>query len=186
MSDILTGKLLVAMPGIGDPRFDKTVIMMCAHDAEHAMGVVINKPKEDLTLSQVLGHLGLKTDGEAAERIVLDGGPVRPDRGYVLHSEDFAAGDATQSVAPGVRLTATRDVLEAVASDRAPANYVLALGCAGWSAGQLESELKHNAWLVVDYNDAIVFDTTLEDKWDRAIRTLGFDPSQLSEAGGNA
>jgi putative transcriptional regulator len=186
MSDILTGKLLVAMPGIGDPRFDKTVIMMCAHDAEHAMGVVINKPKEDLTLSQVLGHLGLKTDGEAAERIVLDGGPVRPDRGYVLHSEDFAAGDATQSVAPGVRLTATRDVLEAVASDRAPANYVLALGCAGWSAGQLESELKHNAWLVVDYNDAIVFDATLEDKWDRAIRTLGFDPSQLSEAGGNA
>lgn len=186
MSDILTGKLLVAMPGIGDPRFDKTVIMMCAHDAEHAMGVVINKPKEDLTLSQVLGHLGLKTDGEAAERIVLDGGPVRPDRGYVLHSEDFAAGDATQSVAPGVRLTATRDVLEAVASERAPANYVLALGCAGWSAGQLESELKHNAWLVVDYNDAIVFDATLDDKWDRAIRTLGFDPSQLSEAGGNA
>ncbi len=186
MSDILTGKLLVAMPGIGDPRFDKTVIMMCAHDAEHAMGVVINKPKEDLTLSQVLDHLGLKTDGEAAERIVLDGGPVRPDRGYVLHSEDFAAGDGTQSVAPGVRLTATRDVLEAVASDRAPVNYILALGCAGWSAGQLESELKHNAWLVVDYNDAIVFDTTLEDKWDRAIRTLGFDPSQLIEAGGNA
>ncbi|MEZ5958720.1 MAG: YqgE/AlgH family protein [Hyphomonadaceae bacterium] len=186
MSDTLTGKLLVAMPGIGDPRFDKTVIIMCAHDAEHAMGVVINKPKEDLTLSQVLGHLGLKTDGDAAERIVLDGGPVRPDRGFVLHSEDFAAGEATQSVAPGVRLTATRDVLEAVAGDRAPANFVLALGCAGWSAGQLESELKHNAWLVVDYNDAIVFDATLDDKWDRAIRTLGFDPSQLSEAGGNA
>ena len=186
MSDLLTGKLLVAMPGIGDPRFDKSVIMMCAHDAEHAMGVVINKPKDDLTLSEVLGHLGLKTDGEAAARIVLDGGPVRPDRGYVLHSEDFAAGDATQSVAPGVMLTATRDVLEAVAGDRAPAHFVLALGCAGWSAGQLESELKHNAWLVVDYNDAIVFDTALGDKWDRAIRTLGFDPSQLSEAGGNA
>lgn len=186
MSDLLTGKLLVAMPGIGDPRFDKSVIMMCAHDAEHAMGVVINKPKDDLTLSEVLGHLGLKTDGEAAARIVLDGGPVRPDRGYVLHSEDFAAGDATQSVVPGVMLTATRDVLEAVAGDRAPAHFVLALGCAGWSAGQLESELKHNAWLVVDYNDAIVFDTALGDKWDRAIRTLGFDPSQLSEAGGNA
>lgn len=184
MSDSLTGKLLVAMPGMSDPRFDKTVIVMCAHDAEHAMGVVINKPKDDLTLSEVLGHLGLKAAG--AERVVLDGGPVRPDRGYVLHSEDFAAGDATQSVAPGVRLTATRDVLEAVASDRAPANFVLALGCAGWSAGQLESELRHNAWLVVDYNDAIVFDATHDDKWERAIKSLGFEPSQLSEAAGNA
>lgn len=117
---------------------------------------------------------------------MLDGGPVRPDRGYVLHSEDFAAGEATQSVAPGVRLTATRDVLEAVAGDQPPANYVLALGCAGWSAGQLESELRHNAWLVVDYDDAIVFDAAHGDKWERAIRSLGFDPSQLSEAGGTA
>lgn len=186
MSDTLAGKLLVAMPGIGDPRFDRSVIIMCAHDAEHAMGVVVNKPKDDLTLSEVLGHLGLTAGDETAARAVLDGGPVRPDRGYVLHSEDFAAGEATQSVAPGVRLTATRDVLEAVAGDQAPANYVLALGCAGWSAGQLESELRHNAWLVVDYDDAIVFDAAHEDKWDRAIRSLGFDPSQLSEAGGNA
>lgn len=186
MSDTLTGKLLVAMPGIGDPRFEKSVIMMCAHDADHAMGVVINKPKDDLTLSEVLGHLGLKTDGEAAARAVLDGGPVRPDRGYVLHSEDFVAGEATQTVGPGLRLTATRDVLEAVAGDRAPANFVLALGCAGWSAGQLESELRHNAWLIVDYDDAIVFDATHESKWERAIKSLGFDPSQLSEAAGNA
>ncbi|ANP45030.1 YqgE/AlgH family protein [Candidatus Viadribacter manganicus] len=186
MSDTLTGKLLVAMPGIGDPRFDRTVIMMCAHDAEHAMGVVINKQKEDLTLDEVLGHLGLTVGEEAAERLVLDGGPVRPDRGYVLHSEDFEAGDATQSVAPGVRLTATRDVLEAVASDHAPASYVLALGCAGWDAGQLEDEIRHNAWLVVDFDKAIVFDATLDDKWARAIKTLGLDPSQLSQAAGNA
>jgi putative transcriptional regulator len=186
MSDMLTGKLLVAMPGIGDPRFDRTVIMMCAHDAEHAMGVVINKPKDDLTLSEVLGHLGLEAGDDVSARAVLDGGPVRPDRGYVLHSEDFAAGEATQEVAPGVRLTATRDVLEAVAGDRAPASFVLALGCAGWSAGQLESELKHNAWLVVDFNDAIVFDETHDDKWERAIKSLGFDPSQLSETAGRA
>ena len=101
--DTLAGKLLVAMPGMSDPRFDKSVIMMCAHDAEHAMGVVINKPKDDLKLSEVLGHLGLKAGDEAATRAVLDGGPVRPDRGYVLHSEDFTAGEATQSVTPGVR-----------------------------------------------------------------------------------
>ena len=108
MSDTLQGKLLVAMPGMSDPRFDRTVIMMCTHDAEHAMGVVINKPKEELTLSEVLEHLGLEADDDVADRVVLDGGPVRPDRGYVLHSEDFAAGDATQNVAPGIRLTATR------------------------------------------------------------------------------
>jgi putative transcriptional regulator len=186
MSDTLAGKLLVAMPGMSDPRFDRSVIMMCAHDAEHAMGVVINKPKDELTLSAVLGHLGLEAEGEVSERAVLDGGPVRPDRGYVLHSEDFAAGDATQEVAPGVRLTATRDVLEAVASDHAPSNFVLALGCAGWGAGQLENELRHNAWLVVDFDNAIVFDEGHTDKWERAIRSLGFDPSQLSGAAGNA
>jgi putative transcriptional regulator len=186
MSDTLAGKLLVAMPGIGDPRFDRTVIMMCEHSAEHAMGVVINRPKDDLTLSEVLGHLGLDAGEAALARAVLDGGPVRPDRGFVLHSEDFAAGDATQAVAPGVSLTATRDVLVAVASDHAPENFVLALGCAGWSAGQLEDELKHNAWLVVDFDNAIVFDQEHDDKWERAIRTLGFDPSQLSETAGRA
>ncbi len=186
MSDNLAGKLLVAMPGIGDPRFDRTVIMMCAHDAEHAMGVVVNKPKSDITLSEVLGHLGLEAETALAARAVLDGGPVRPDRGYVLHSEDFAAGNATQSVAPGIRLTATRDVLNAVASEQAPERFVLALGCSGWGAGQLEDELKHNAWLVVDAEDAIVFGERHDDKWERAIKTLGLDPAQLTGPMGHA
>ena len=186
MTETLAGKLLVAMPGIGDPRFEHSVIMMVAHDAEHAMGVVINKPKHELTLSDVLDHLGLEAEGEFADRIVLDGGPVRPDRGFVLHSEDFAAGDATTDIAPGIRLTATRDVLVAVASEDKPANFVLALGCAGWGAGQLEEELKHNAWLVVDFDNAIVFDEGHDDKWARAIRTLGFDPEQLSSGAGRA
>ncbi|QGZ94533.1 YqgE/AlgH family protein [Terricaulis silvestris] len=186
MSDTLQGKLLVAMPGMSDPRFDRTVIMMCAHDAEHAMGVVINKPKEELTLSEVLEQLGLEADEEIADRIVLDGGPVRPDRGYVLHSEDFAAGDATQNVAPGIRLTATRDVLAAVAGHEAPERFLLALGCAGWGAGQLEDELKHNAWLVVDADNAIIFGDEHEDKWGAAIKTLGFEPSQLMGDGGSA
>ncbi len=186
MSDTLAGKMLVAMPGMSDPRFDRAVIVMCAHDAEHAMGVVINRPKDEITLSDVLEHLGLEADDAAADRSVLDGGPVRPDRGYVLHSEDFAAGEATQNVAPGVRLTATRDVLEAVASERAPEQFVLALGCAGWGAGQLEDELKHNSWLVVDFNDAIVFDQDHAGKWERAIKTLGFDPAQLMDQTGSA
>jgi len=183
MTDTLVGKLLVAMPGIGDPRFAHTVIMMCSHDQEHAMGVVINRPKEELTLSEVLEHLGMKPGHQLAQRIVFDGGPVRPDRGYVLHSEDFDAGEATQDVAPGIRLTATRDVLEAMAGDDAPADFLLALGCAGWGAGQLENELRHNAWMIVDPDKAIVFDEEHEAKWDRAIHALGFDLAQLS--GGN-
>ncbi|MES1156841.1 MAG: YqgE/AlgH family protein [Alphaproteobacteria bacterium] len=186
MSDTLAGKLLVAMPGIGDPRFEKSVIMMCAHNAEHAMGLVINKPKDELTLGDVLDHLGIAADPDVAPRIVLDGGPVRPDRGFVLHSEDFEAGEATQSVAPGIRLTATRDILEAVAGEAAPQRFVLALGCSGWGAGQLENELKNNAWLVVDASDAIVFGAPHEDKWTAAIRTLGFDPSQLTGEMGRA
>jgi putative transcriptional regulator len=186
MADTLTGKLLVAMPGIGDPRFAHAVIVMCAHDAEHAMGVIINKPRDEITLSDVLGHLGLEPEAEVGDRIVLDGGPVRPDRGFVLHSEDFAAGEATQTVGPGLRLTSTRDVLEAVAREHAPQRFVLALGCAGWGAGQLEDELKHNAWLVVDPDDAIIFGEEHDDKWARAIRTLGFDPSQLMGEAGSA
>jgi putative transcriptional regulator len=186
MSETLAGKLLVAMPGIGDPRFDRTVIMMCTHDSDHAMGIVLNKPRDEITLSDVLDHLGLELDPDIGDRLVLDGGPVRPDRGYVLHSEDFAADDVTQVVGPGIRLTATRDVLEAVAKEHPPQRFVLALGCAGWGAGQLEDELKHNAWLVVDADDAIIFDDGHEDKWTRAIRTLGLDPSQLTGDIGSA
>src|SRR5262249_32643327 len=149
----LAGKLLVAMPRIGDPRFDRTVIMMCSHTEEHAMGLVINKPKEELTLGDVLDHLGISAAPEVAPIQVLDGGPVRPDRGFVLHSADFVASDSTTDVCPGIRLTATRDILEAVAGEKAPQRFVLALGCSGWGAGQLEDELKQNAWLVVDADD---------------------------------
>lgn len=186
MSETLAGKLLVAMPGIGDPRFDRSVIVLCSHNADHAMGVIVNKPKDELTLGDVLGHLGIESGEEMAGVTVLDGGPVRPDRGYVLHSEDFSSNESTQMVAPGVRLTSTRDILEAVAGEHAPERFVLALGCAGWGAGQIEDELKQNAWLVVDADNAIIFDASYEDKWVRAIRSLGFDPSQLSREMGRA
>ena len=187
MEASLAGKLLVAMPRIGDPRFDHTVIMMCTHTEEHAMGLVLNRPKDELTLGDVLDHLGISAAPEMAPVTVLDGGPVRPDRGFVLHSEDFAAADdATQDVCPGIRLTATRDVLEAVAGENAPERFVLALGCSGWGAGQLEDELKQNAWLVVDADDAIIFGDEHEDKWSRAIKSLGFEPSQLAGDAGRA
>jgi putative transcriptional regulator len=184
----LAGKFLVAMPGIGDPRFDKAVIFMCAHTDEAAMGLIVNKPRDALKLGDVLGHLGISASERLAPRIVLDGGPVRPDRGYVLHSEDFVSVQATQSVAPGICLTATREILEAMAQSVAPRRFVLALGCSGWGAGQLESELARNAWLVVDCaaEDAIVYDDSHEDKWRDAIRRLGFDPSQLAGEMGRA
>lgn len=186
MADTIAGKLLVAMPGIGDPRFDHSVIVMCTHDAQHAMGVIVNKPKESMTLSDVLSHLGIEAAPSVSERMVLDGGPVRPNRGFVLHSEDFDAGSATRTVGPGLCLTATRDVLEAVAGDAAPANFVLALGCSSWDAGQLENELRHNAWIVVEPDDAIVFGHDHDSKWGRAIQQLGFDPAQLANAAGRA
>ena len=118
----------------------------------------------------------------------MEGGPVRQERGYVLHTDDYAAKEGTQTVAPGISLTATREVLEAVArvNANAPKQFVLALGCSGWGAGQLEDELKENAWLVVDTDDAIIFGAPHEDKWARAIRSLGFDPAQLSDTAGRA
>lgn len=187
MDGSLTGKLLIAMPGIGDPRFERSVIVMCMHTPEAAMGLVVNKVKEEITLGDVLEHLGVEAPGPIAGRAVLEGGPVKPDRGYVLHSPDFDAGEATQIVSPELSLTATRDVLEALADRGAPpTSYVLALGYAGWSAGQLESELHNNVWLVGEMENGIVFDEAHDLKWTRAIRGLGIDPSMLTGESGRA
>ena len=187
MDGSLTGRVLIAMPGIGDPRFDRAVIVMCMHTPEAAMGLVVNKIKEEITLGDVLEHLGVQAPEPIAQRPVLEGGPVKPDRGYVLHSPDFDAGDATQIVTPELSLTATRDVLEALANNGAPpARYVLALGYAGWSAGQLESELHNNVWLVGDLERTTVFDDAHDKKWTRAIRSIGIDPSMLTGESGRA
>ena len=191
MDGSLTGRILIAMPGIGDPRFERSVIVMCMHTPEAAMGLVVNKIKEEITLGDVLEHLGVQAPDPIAQRAVLEGGPVKPDRGYVLHSPDFDAGDATQIVTPELSLTATRDVLEALAANGAPpARYVLALGYAGWSAGQLESELHNNLWLigdlVGDLERTIIFDEVHDRKWTRAIRSLGIDPSMLTGESGRA
>jgi putative transcriptional regulator len=187
MDGSLAGKLLIAMPGIGDPRFERSVIVMCMHTPEAAMGLVVNKIKEDLTLGDVLEHLGVEAPEPVAARAVLEGGPVKPDRGYVLHSADFDAGEATQMVTPELSLTATRDVLEALGErGRPPEAYVLALGYAGWGAGQLENELLGNVWLVADLEKAIIFGESHADKWTRAIRSLGIDPSMLTGDSGRA
>jgi putative transcriptional regulator len=159
---------------------------MCAHDAQHALGVIVNKPKDELTVGDVLEHLGIPVAGIGALHMVLDGGPVKPERGFVVHSPEFTAGEATQTVGPGLALTTSRDVLEAMGGPNAPERYTLALGCSSWGAGQLEEELRGNAWLVVECDAAIVFDDNHAQKWERAIRRLGIDPAQLVGAVGSA
>lgn len=186
MQGSLTGKLLIAMPGIGDPRFERAVILVCLHTAQQAMGLIVNKPRAELTLQDVLDHLGIAVGEELGLRSVLDGGPVRPEQGYVLHSDDFELPGGTQSVAPGIRMSMTRDVLESLADRSAPKEFVLALGYAGWGEGQLEQELLANAWLVSECEHTIIFDQAYEEKWRKAIERLGIKPIQLSGAVGRA
>jgi putative transcriptional regulator len=186
-AESLSGKLLIAMPGIGDSRFEKSVILLCMHTPEAAMGLVLNKRKVDLVLGDVLEHLGVDAPDLVQNRAVLDGGPVKPDRGYVVHTRDFDAGEATQVVSDRLRLTATREILEVLGdAGMAPERYVLALGYAGWGPGQLENELLRNAWLISDPDDEIVFGDDQDKKWVRAIRSLGIDPTMLSSSAGRA
>jgi len=182
----LTGKLLIASPAIGDPRFDRALIYVCDHDDEHAMGIAINNPVEDLRLPTLFDQLGIESDIILPDHAVLIGGPVDADRGFVLHTPDFADDSATMQVSPNICLTATREVLDAMASDQPPRQAVLALGYAGWGPGQLEDELQASAWLVADPEECLIFDDHFENKWDRALHQIGVDPAHLSAISGNA
>lgn len=182
----LGGKLLIATPMIGDPRFDRSVILMCDHSDEHAMGIIINKPVSGLRLPELFDQLGIETDTTAPDRAVLLGGPVERDRGFVLHSNDFAADGSTLPVSADIGLTATKDILEAIASDHPPRRSILALGYAGWGPGQLEDELTANAWLVADPDEALIFSDTNHDKWEKALAIIGISPEHLSSLSGHA
>lgn len=182
----LNGKLLVATPSIGDPRFDRSVILMCDHSADHAMGIVINKPVDGLRLPELFEQLGIEHADGAPDRPVLIGGPVDRDRGFVLHSTDFRAEESTLPVSDDILLTATKDVLEAIASSHPPRRSLLALGYAGWGAGQLEDELAANAWLVTDPDETLIFETEAAAKWDAALDLIGVTPEHLSILSGHA
>ncbi|CAN0605419.1 unnamed protein product, partial [Ectocarpus sp. 12 AP-2014] len=142
----LNGKLLVAMPGIGDPRFSRSVILICAHSGDYTMGLVMNKPMDDLTLPELLDQLGIEQDIQLPSTYVLNGGPVGSDRGFVVHSNDYFSDGATVEVAENFSMTATRDVLRALATEGAPSQATMTLGYAGWGLGQLEHELSEHAW----------------------------------------
>jgi len=185
--DSLGGRLLVAMPGIGDPRFERAVILLCAHSPEHAMGIALNRPVDGLTLPDLLDKLGVKSQIHLPSRAVLAGGPVERERGFVVHTDDYATSGSTLAVADGLALTATREVLEAIGdAERAPRCAIMALGCAGWSPGQLERELKENVWLICEPDEDIVFDDDHNTKWSRALAKIGVRADQLSSQSGSA
>ena len=191
--EFLDGQLLVAMPGMADSRFARSVIYLCAHSEDGAMGIVLNRPARKLNFSELLVQLDVIASDEAirlpaqAESIqVLKGGPVETGRGFVLHSNDFFIENSTLLIDTGISLTATVDILRAIAKGSGPDHAVLALGYAGWSAGQLETEMQHNGWLNCPADPSLIFDTGLSSKYERALRTLGIDPAQLSSQAGHA
>jgi putative transcriptional regulator len=182
----LTGKLLIAMPGMGDPRFEKSVVYMCAHSDEGAMGLIVNKPAPGLKMDDLLEQLEIPTGPASRHVRVHFGGPVEHGRGFVLHSGEYETADQTLQVAPGFGMTATLDVLQDMARGNGPAQRILALGYAGWGPGQLEGELQRNGWLACDATQQIVFESDDDDKWLAAIRSMGIDPLLLSAEGGRA
>ncbi|MEQ8559440.1 MAG: YqgE/AlgH family protein [Henriciella sp.] len=186
MMQDLTGKLLIAMPGIGDNRFSRSLVLVCAHEPDYAMGIALNKPIDDLTLPQLLTQLGIEQDIRVPESAVLSGGPVGTDRGFVVHSDDFHSEGATMDISHGCCLTATRDILLAIASGDAPRESIMALGYAGWGAGQLETEIAENAWLVGEPIPDLVYGAEHDSKWGRALKLMGIDASRLHFGGGNA
>ncbi|MGB6230636.1 MAG: YqgE/AlgH family protein [Litorimonas sp.] len=181
-----SGQYLIATPAMGDPRFRQTVIFLCAHDASGAMGLVINRAKMDLVISDLLDHVGVDGRVRVADAPVLEGGPVDIDRGFVLHSSDWFREESSMKIGDGLGLTSTKDVLEALVSDNAPDRAMLAVGYAGWGPGQLEAEIMDNAWLVVGGDDALVFGDDMDGKWVQALARIGISPEQLSAFGGSA
>ena len=181
----LAGQLLVAMPGMKDPRFAKSVIYMCAHNADGAMGLVLNRALDQLSFTDLLDQLGIDSSGMSESIQVHFGGPVETGRGFVLHSPDYQQ-EGTLVVSATVALTATVDILRAIAAGSGPRRHLLALGYAGWGPGQLDGEIRANGWLNVAPDDDLVFDGNLTRKWERAMAKIGIDPRMLSDAAGHA
>ena len=190
----LDGQLLIAMPGMADERFARSVIYMCAHSAEGAMGIMLNRPSSVRNFPELLEQLRIINSAEhislspgARDVQVLSGGPVQTDRGFVLHTGDFFIDNSTLKINEAVSLTATIDILRAIATGQGPDQAILALGCAGWDAGQLENEIQLNGWLHCPADPAILFDHDLDTKYVRALRSIGVvDLSKLSPNAGHA
>jgi putative transcriptional regulator len=192
-SGYLDGQLLVAMPVMGDPRFERSVIYLCAHSSEGAMGIIVNHPAGSINFPELLVQLDII---QKADRIrlpenagmmkVLKGGPMDTGRGFVLHTSDFFIQDATLPIDGEICLTATVDILKAIAKGAGPKHAVLALGYASWAPGQLENEIQRNGWLHCDADPDLIFGRDVEEKYLRALRKIGIDPGMLSNDAGHA
>ena len=181
---IFENKLLLAMPLMTDPRFERSVIYMCSHDESGAMGLVVNRAFSQLTFEDLLDQLSISTDADVPNLSIHAGGPVEPGRGFVLHSADFVQ-ESTLIVSQTLALTATVDILKALAEGEGPMHHLLALGYAGWGPGQLEEEVQNNAWMIAEPDDEILFNTELDLKWPRAMAMLGIDVAMLSSDAGH-
>ncbi len=189
----LDGQLLVAMPTMQDERFARAVIYVCAHSSEGAMGIVINQPAQNIRFPDLLVQLDvipsselIQLPGPADAVRVLKGGPVETGRGFVLHTADFFIENSTLPIEQGICLTATLDILKAIARGKGPASAVLALGYAGWAPGQLENEIQANGWLNCDADAELLFGPNTEDKYNQAMRKIGIDPGKLASEAGHA
>jgi len=182
----LGGKLLIAMPGMGDPRFDRSVIYLCAHSPEGSMGLIVNKPASGVSVDNLLDQLKVKKGDGRGNIVAHFGGPVEHGRGFVLHSTDYMSEGSTMQVDAGFAMTATLDILQDISMGNGPSRQILALGYAGWGAGQLETEIQANGWLTCDASPEIVFDARDAEKWTAALASLGVDPLLLSAKAGHA
>lgn len=182
----LEGKLLIALPGMSDPRFERTVIYMCAHSPAGAMGLIINKPIEGLDFQELVRRLDLPVTPKTPSAAVLYGGPVETGRGFVLHSGEYKKSESTLPISADVSLTATIDILRAIAEGRGPDQALFALGYAGWGPGQIESEIQANGWVHCDSDPALIFGADMDSKWSIALGKLGIDLSALSAHAGRA
>lgn len=189
----LDGQMLIASPTMQDERFARSVVYMCAHSSEGAMGIVVNRPAGNVSFSDLLVKLDIIPAAEAIQLpsraggvTVLKGGPVDTERGFVLHSADFFIEDSTLPIDEGICLTATLDILKAIARGDGPASAILALGYSGWAPGQLENEVQQNGWLHCTADRDLIFNTEVESKYDRAMQKIGIRPGMLSSDVGHA
>lgn len=189
----LDGQLLIAMPAMSDPRFERSVIYMCAHSVEGAMGIAVNQQAANITFPELLDQLSIIGEGESIRlpdplirKPVHVGGPVETGRGFVLHSPDYFIENNTLPIDETVCLTATLEILKAIAGGKGPDRSLLALGYSGWAAGQLETEIQENGWLTCPADPELIFGEDMEEKYDRALGKLGIDPAQLTSFSGRA
>ena len=182
----LAGRVLISMPGIEDPRFERSIIYLCVHTPDQAMGVTLNRQAEGLSLGDILKSLDMPVP-RAADEPVLIGGPVERERGFVLHTDDYMCEQSSLPVAGGVALTATKEVLKAISGgESGPRKAILAMGYAGWGPGQLEREIRNNVWLTCEADEGLLFDPNPVDKWSRALAKIGVHAGKLSGQSGRA